>query len=146
MESSTNAILRKRVRDHRIAKCRAELEMCPQQLLDVFGKIGLLEGCPTFRINHEPPDEYRALFRECAELASKADDLRDEIEILSTDEEALGAARQKALEQLEVAEAGLELLRARFPWSDFEEAEFLSNIRRAINKVKMVDAMLASIK
>ncbi|CDZ66319.1 Hypothetical protein NGAL_HAMBI2605_45950 [Neorhizobium galegae bv. orientalis] len=146
MQSSMNAILRKRLRDHRVAKCRAELEVCPHQLLDIFGKMGLLEACPTFRINLEPPDEYRALFRQCTELASKADDLRDEIEVLSTDEENLGAARQKALEQLAVAEARLELLTARSTWSDFEEAEFLSDIRRAINKVKMVDAILASIK
>jgi len=146
MESSMNAILRKRLRDRRIAECRAELEMCPYHLLDIYGKIGRLEACPTFRINQEPPDEYRTLFRQCAELASKADDLRDEIEILSMDEKSLGTARQKAVGQLDTAAAGLESLKARSTWSALEEVEFLSDIRRANNKVKIVDAVLASIK
>ncbi|MDR6820230.1 hypothetical protein J2X76_005427 [Neorhizobium sp. 2083] len=142
-----NHLLRKRLRQKRIEKCRVELEMYPHRLLDIFGRMGEIERQTNFDIK-VPCEPYLALLDERERLALDSEIVRAEIEVLSIEEHDLHSARQEIQSRKDAAVAWFDRVKDA-PTLDAstvaELSRFPSELRRADAKLKIIDQMLRSI-
>lgn len=140
--------LRRRIRQKRIETCKAELALYPQRLLALGQKMADIESIPTVDLKREFPEAYIALLDQRDELARYAEDLRDELEVLGTEERDLHSTRLELQAQRAIAILGLEKVRETLTPDLGTIADFsrhTSEIRRAENKLRIINRMLMSI-
>ena len=143
-----NQLIRKRIRRKRIETCKAELALYPQRLLALGQKMADIESIPTVDLKREFPDAYIALLDQRDELARYDEDLRDEIEVLGTEERDLNSARLEVQAQRAAAIRGLEKVRETLApdLGTFADASrYTSEIRRAEHKLRIFNRMIMSI-
>jgi hypothetical protein len=142
-----NELFRKPNRQERIEICKAERALYVTRLLDLGQKMSDIERDPAVDLNREFPESYILLLDQRDELARYDEDLRDEIEVLSIEERNLNSARQEIQTHRAAAIRGLEEVREMAPGlkAVADCSRYRSEIRRAENKLRIINRMIMSI-
>lgn len=143
-----NELCRKPNRQERIEICKAECALYVQRLLDLGQQMSEIERDPAVDFNREFPESYILLLDQRDELARYDEDLRDEIEVLSIEEVNLNSARLDVQAQRAAAIRGLEKVRETLApdlGTVADCSRHTSEIRRAENKLRIINRMIMSI-